>query len=173
MSNIDKVIASLKFLNFRPNVNVYNSRFLIQKITFLAQALGMPTDYSFTIHVAGPYSKTLECDYYREMNSVNSLETDYDLKQNEADFLEKIRDCCVLSKNPLLLECMSTAVYLKTGNPDLHENELFSAIKRLKPYLGEYLTLRGMTKAKELLFKPEFLTEEIRRELDLWDKVDD
>jgi len=173
MSNIDLVISSLKFLGIKPDVNSYNSRFLIQKITYLAQALGMPTNYRFTIHVAGPYSKALECDYYRELNRVNSLETNYVLKSDDFMILEKIKECCTFSENPLLLECISTAVYLKMENIELQDNDIFLSIKKLKPHLGEYLTLRGITKAKELLFKPEFLTEEIKKEIQLWDRADD
>lgn len=173
MSNIDLVISSLKFLGIKPDVDSYNSRFLIQKITYLAQALGMPTNYSFIIHVAGPYSKALECDYYKEFNRVNSLETNYVLKSDNRMILEKLKDCCNFSENPLFLECISTVVFLKMENPELQDNDIFLAIRKLKPHLGEYLTLKGITKAKELLFKPEFLTEEIEKEIQLWDQADD
>lgn len=173
MPDIDIVIASLEFLGIRPNVENYASRFLIQKITYLAQVLGMPTNYMFTIHVSGPYSRTLTSDYYGELSRVNSLETDYVLNPEEHVFLEKIRACCSLSENPFLLECMSTAVYLRSQNLAIQDNDLFLALRGLKPHLSEYLTLEGITKAKELLFKPEYLTQEIKSELGLWDRIDD
>ena len=54
-SNLDKVIACLKFLDLHPNMYQYEWRFLTQKTAFLAKALGMNIDYCFTIYVSGPY----------------------------------------------------------------------------------------------------------------------
>jgi hypothetical protein len=46
------------------------------------------------------------------------------------------------------------------------------SLKWLKPHIGDSDRVVGITKAKELLFKPEYLTEEIRREMDEWDRVE-
>lgn len=57
--------------------------------------------------------------------------------------------------------------------PDLRDDEIFARIKQLKPYISDYICLAGMTRAKELLFREEYLTEDIKKEIDLWDRIDD
>lgn len=172
-SDIDRVIASLRFLELRPNINRYIWRFLIQKIAYLAKALGMEIGYHFTIYVAGPYSTQLTHEYFDQRNRVNSLQTDYNLTPEECEVLERIRRCCDVLENPSLLECTATTVYLLKENPELTDDDIFAGIRSLKPYLSEYTLIAGMTKAKELLFRPEYLTEELRREIDQWDRIED
>jgi hypothetical protein len=46
-------------------------------------------------------------------------------------------------------------------------------LKRLKPHLTDSDKLIGITKSKALLFKLEYLTNEIREELAAWDNIDD
>jgi hypothetical protein len=70
------------------------------------------------------------------------------------------------------MEATSTAVYFMKQNPRITEDDLFMSLKRLKPHIGDSDRVVGITKAKELLFKPEYLTEEIKREMDEWDRVE-
>jgi len=170
--SLEKVIASLKFLGLRPNIESYKWRFMIQKITFLAHALGMRTNYYFTIYVAGPYSPVLASDYYRNSDRVNSLETDYDLAPEEIQILQKIRSCGNLSDNPSLIECTSTIVYLMKENPEIMDHTVLTKTRELKPYLNEYTCVAGLSKAKELLFKPEYLTEDLKQEIAEWDRIE-
>jgi hypothetical protein len=72
-----------------------------------------------------------------------------------------------------LWKAASTAVYLKKQNPQSTDDDLFVELKRLKPHLNDSDKLIGISKSKEILFLPEYLTEEIKRELDLWDKIED
>jgi hypothetical protein len=71
-----------------------------------------------------------------------------------------------------LMEAVSTIVYLKTQNPELTDDDLFVRLKWLKPHLTDGERTIGITRAKELLFKPEYLTEEIAKEMAEWDKLD-
>ena len=71
-----------------------------------------------------------------------------------------------------LMEAVSTIVYLKTQNPELTEDDLFVRLKRLKPHLTDGERTIGITRAKELLFKPEYLTKEIAKEMDEWDSLE-
>jgi hypothetical protein len=50
--------------------------------------------------------------------------------------------------------------------------DLFVELKRLKPHLTDSDKLVGITKSKALLFKPEYLTDEIKKELDAWNNID-
>ena len=176
MSSIDKVVACLKYLGVSPKIRDknkdYRGRFFTQKTTFLAKALGMNLDYSFTPYVSGPYSHDLACDYYSNADKVESLTSNYQLSNKEIDILEKIKGCSGLYDSMTLMEATSTAVYLKQHLPQLSDDDLFAELKRLKPHLTDSDKLIGITKSKALIFKREYLTEEIKKELDAWDNID-
>src|SRR4030067_2594337 len=100
MTNFDKVISSLKYLDVYPRSSTdYNSSYLIQKITFLNQALGMDTNYLFTIYLAGPYSPALARDYYSQSSRLDTLESEYQLTQADIERLNKIKNCCGILEN--------------------------------------------------------------------------
>ena len=173
-SDLNKVIACLSFLGLRPSMYVYRWRFLVQKIAFLAKALGMDIGYDFTIYVAGPYSRGLNCDYYPDeaKTKIDALQTDYVLTPSDVSVLERIKSCRGLLEDQSLMEATSTAIFFMRQKPDITEDNLFMSLKRLKPHIGDSDRVVGITKAKELLFKPEYLTEEIKREMDEWDKLE-
>jgi uncharacterized protein YwgA len=173
-SNIDKLTATLKFLNLAPHMQEYRWRFLAQKIAFLAKALGMNISYDFTIYVAGPYSRELNCDYYPDeiKDHINSLQTNYKLTPTEKMIATKIQACNDILENQGIMEATSTAVFSLKQNPQLSEDDLFTMLKRLKPHLTDSDKTIGITRAKELLFKPEYMTEEMRREMDEWDRIE-
>jgi len=173
MSDLDKVIASLKFLGLKPDMREYKWRFLVQKITHLAQSLGLQTHYRFTIYVAGPYSPLLASNYYDNQDKVNALETEYELTADDKSILEKIRACCDLYHDVFLMECTSTVVYFMKENPSLKDGDIIAKIHSLKPHLGDATCVIGISKAKELLFRPEYLTEELKKEIEEWDRVED
>lgn len=173
MNDLDKVIASLRFLNLKPDIRAYKWRFLVQKTAHLAQSLGLQTRYYFTIYVAGPYSPSLAGDYFGNPDKVNALETGYELTSDDEKILKKIQACCDLYEDVSLMECTSTIVYLMKENPNLRDGDIIAKIHSLKPYLGDATCVIGISKAKELLFKPEYLTEELRREIKEWSEIQD
>ena len=134
----------------------------------------MNIGYDFTIYVAGPYSRGLNCEYYPDeaKTKMDALQTDYVLTPSDFSVLERIRNCRGLLENQSLMEAASTAVFFIKQNPSITEDNLFMNLKWLKPHIGDSDRVVGITKAKELLFKPEYLTEEIKREMDEWDKVE-
>lgn len=169
--DFDKIIACLNYLDIRPNIREYRWRFILQKIIFLAQALGIDTSYNFTLYVAGPYSHELAVDYYSQESALSSLQTDYELTQEDIRHLQKIQECCDFQKELSLLEATSTIVHLMTGSSTLSDDDVFSNAKSYKPFLSDSILVIGMTKAKKLLFKEEYLTEELKEEMDLWDRI--
>lgn len=174
MSNdLDKIIASLRFLGLRPDIHEYRWRFLIQKTAHLAQSLGLQTHYYFTIYVAGPYSPTLAKDYYGNLDRVNALETEYELTLDDKIILEKIRACCDLYEDLNLMECTATVVHLMKENPNLKDGDIIAQIHILKRHLNDATCVIGISKAKELLFKPEYLTEELKKEFKMWSDIKD
>jgi uncharacterized protein YwgA len=175
-ANIDKLIACFKYLELSPKIKDkikdYRDRFFTQKTAFLAKTLGMDLNYPFTVYVSGPYSHSLACDYYANADKVESLNTDYKLSPQEIEVLEKIKNCSGLYENMSLMEATSTIVYLKKQNSQLDDDDLFVELKRLKPHLSDSDKLIGITKSKGLLFKAEYLTDDIKTELGIWDKID-
>jgi uncharacterized protein YwgA len=174
-TNIDKVIACLKYLGIKPKIKEkkdYRGRFFTQKTGFLAKALGINITYHFTPYVAGPYSPDFACDYYANAEKVESLDTNYQLSQEEIEKLDKIKNCSGIYESMSLMEATSTVVFLKEQTPQLTDDDLFVKLKRLKPHLNDSDKLIGITKSKEILFKTEYLTDEIKRKMRLWDKID-
>jgi uncharacterized protein YwgA len=175
-TNIDKVIACLKYLQISPKIKDkhkdYRGRFLTQKTTFLAKALGINLTYVFTPYVSGPYSHDLACDYYANAERVESLDFIYQLSKQEMAILDKIKGCAGIYESMSLMEAASTAVYIKQQTPAISDDDLFVELKRLKPHLSDSDRLLGITKAKALLFKPEYLTDEIKKEMEAWDNID-
>ncbi len=172
MSNIDKVIASLKYLQIEDKISDYRGRFYTQKTAFLAKALGMNITYPFTVYVAGPYSRDLTCDYYANYQKVMALQTDYQPLKAEREILEKIKNCSRIYDDMSLMEATATVMYLKLQKPQSSDDDVFVELKRLKPYLSDSDRLVGISKSKELLFKPEYLTEAAKHEFELWDKLE-
>lgn len=177
-----KIIALLKYLGFSiersdsPAIS-FNSRFKIQKIAYLCKALGIELYHKFTIRVHGPYSHVLAQDYYNFPEAIVNLETDYTLNESERQTVNKIKEDILghyLAEDyeTELLEAVSTIIYLKEENPDFSDDDMFAMVKNMKPHLKEYMIIISNNIAKELLFKPEYLTDEIRKELDMWDNVD-
>lgn len=171
-SEIDKVTAILKYWDIKADINQYKWRFFIQKIIYLSKALGIPINYRFSIYLMGPYSPSLSTDYYQNSKRVLRNETEYSLSPNEIDVLKNIKDK-VLDEQPTqrFLEGLSTIIYFMRSNPNLMDDELFTKVKKLKPYLSDKIIVLAINKAKELLFKSEYLTEELNNEILIWDKL--
>ncbi|MHA1729401.1 MAG: hypothetical protein ACTSWY_11800 [Promethearchaeota archaeon] len=172
--NIKKVIAILKHLGIRPDINVYQWRFFIQKITQISKSLGISLNYDFSIYLAGPYSRILTKDYYLYSDSVNHLLTDYTLTQEEVIISDNIKENLLNEPiKKLFLEAVSTIVYLKKNSPELTDDQIFKTVKSIKAYLNDSTIVIALNKTKELLFQSEFLTPEIQQEIDEWDSIDD
>jgi uncharacterized protein YwgA len=168
----DKVIAALDYLGINPNIADYNWRFIVQKVTFLAQSLGLSTDYVFTPYVKGPYARTLTDDYYSQSDKLSAHRTNYELKPSEVQSLDKINEYCDLDGSMAILESTSTYVYIINQEGLSDDDEIYVRSKALKPYLSDTDLLTGLTTAKQLLFKDEYLTVELKREIEAWEKVE-
>jgi hypothetical protein len=178
MPDFEKVISSIRYLDLHPTniteqgTEGYNWRYLIQKITYLNQAMGMNTRYHFTIYAAGPYSPTLTREYYAQPERIETLDSSYQLRQEDNERLDKIRNCCGILENNLLMEAASTAVFLiREGltNDDL----IIRRIRIIKSHLNYENIIVGLSRAKELLFRPEYLTGALKNESDLLDSIEE
>lgn len=178
--DLKKIISVLKYWNIylkRPDRD-YGSRFTIQKLAYLCKSMGIPLNYKFTLYLKGPYSTSLTQDYFQNPQSIENLETDYVFNENDLNILDKINEYVLT--HPItntyeseFLEAVSTVRYLKNKYSDMLDDEIFAKTKEIKQYLKDSIIVIAINTVKKLLFKPEFLTEEVRKEIDLWDKADD
>ena len=74
--------------------------------------------------------------------------------------------------NPKLEEATAVAVTLMKQNPDLGDDDLFLTLKQLEPHIDDSDLVVAITRAKEALFKPEYLTDELKQEMDEWDRIE-
>lgn len=180
--DVDKVIAACKYIGVKSGKldvkNFYAARFLIQKITSLSKSAGIPINYRFTLYIKGPYSRQLTNDYYANREKFTSLETNYQLTKGEKELLDKIYsyilDYTKLDSSIRLfefIESSSTIAYLMTESGMMDDTAIIKKVKELKPYLNESETIVGLNRVKCLLFKPEYLTDEIREETMRWDSL--
>lgn len=74
--------------------------------------------------------------------------------------------------NPKLKEATTAATSLMKQKPDIGYYALLSTLKQLKPHLVDSDLVVAITRAKGALFKPEYLTEEIKQESAEWDRIE-
>lgn len=174
LNDFKKIIAMLKYWGITPDIDQYKWRFFIQKITYISQALGMPIKYRFSIYVKGPYCPGLADDYYQYKELITNYDTDYQLEPNQIKMLEDIKRSVSLKNIKFhFLEAQSTIIYLMSQNADITDDEVFTKVKRLKPHLNDSTIVIARNEAKKLLFKSEFLTDDLKREIEEWDKAED
>ncbi len=178
-----KVISILKHLNLnlddpkRPTN--FQTRLIIQKIVFLSKFMGIKLNrYNFGLYKNGPYSPDLTADYYQNNELITTLASDVQLIPKEKGVVDRIND--LILSHPLndyhraeFLEAISTAYYFKYYNEALLDDELFEKTKGEKPYISDKIIVIALNTIKKILFKLEYLTEDIKKELALWDNIND
>ena len=73
-------------------------------------------------------------------------------------------------ENKEVLEVASIIIEKNLAYKDF--DKVINEIKKIKPNLSESEIIEAINVAKRLLFKPEYLTEDIKKELKLWDNID-
>jgi len=165
--NIKKLIAYLKYLNLRIDINNSRDRFKLQKLAFLLKSMGIELNYEFKFHYYGVYSAELSKESYEYKNEINKLKSDYEINDNEKLILERLKENFPDNN---ILEATTTIIYENLVYSDI--NEIIEKVKKIKPYLSEFDIISGINLAKKLLFKKEYFTEEIKQELEAWDLID-
>jgi len=169
--DLKKVISLFKYWDVHPDISQFEWRFKIQKFARIAEVLGFPLSYSFSIYLKGPYSCELTRDYYSHEDAVRTCASDYVLSPSEVKIAQKLKP--YLTTDLQGLEAISTLVHLKQNLPELTDDEFFITIKNLKPYLSDSTVVIARNEVKKLLFDPSFLTPEIQQEIADWDQFDD
>jgi uncharacterized protein YwgA len=163
----EKLIAYLKFLNLKLDPSNSRDRFRIQKIAFLLKSMGAGLNYEFTFYQYGVYSQELFEESRDHKDDFALLRSNYKINDNEKMILDKLRDN--IPDNDLM-EAITTIIYENIVYSDI--GEIIKKVKELKPRLTDSIIISAIDLAKELLFKNEYLTEEIKKEIEAWDSID-
>lgn len=169
MTNLNKAIACLKELGFKPKIDEFDHRIIIQKAIYLLQLKGIQMNFDYCLNVRGPYSHDLTVEYYDKRKVVERLETSSKLTRAETGSVHELER--LFEMKPNMLEIAATYAYFsfeKKENPIAALKEL----KRLKPFFSETQIAIGISKAKEFLFKPSRRDlAELRKEVSAWERV--
>ena len=149
------------------DINNFQDRLNLQNISFLLKSMGISLNYEFGLYFCGVYSQELYIDSLEFKNGFIELKSDYQLNEDERAILEKLKEA--LAENNGILEATTTIIYKNLVYEDV--NKVINEIKEIAPHLSEDEILEGINVAKRLLYKPEYFTEEIKKELELWDNI--
>jgi len=156
----------------------YETRFLLQKLTFIAKSLGMDFSYDFGLYLNGPYCPSLADDYYNNPNLVIIMDSPYSLNTQESEISHIIKK--KIFSHPLnqnhqseFLEAIATILFLKQEDPDLLDDEIFQRVKEIKDYISDKILIIALNTVKKLNFKEKYLTKDIHEDLVLWDRAED
>lgn len=164
---IKKLIAYFKFLIIKLDINKFCDRLELQKIAFLLKSMGISLNYEFGLYFCGVYSQKLYADSMNFVREFHELKSDYQINEDERAVLERLKE--VLAENNETLDVAVLIIY----NNLTYENtdKVVAKIKKIRPHVSEEEILDGINVAKKLQFKPEYFTEEIKQELELWNNV--
>jgi uncharacterized protein YwgA len=152
---VNKLIAYFKYLGFRFNTSDFDSGFNVQKIAFILKSMGIDVNYRFHLWKQGPYCTLLSDDYYKY--NAQFSDSDYIISGDEKKILNRFSK--IMDIDQKLLESVSTIILL--GLVYSSVGVVINKIKGIKPHLSDIEIIDGQNRAKELLFKDEFLTEEL------------
>ena len=164
----EKVIAILKELGFKPNINRFQDRLIVQKIVYLLQLKGVKIGFDYGLYVRGPYSPDLTKEVYSRVKDFENLRTAATLNSNEIKAIQKLKE--IFELKPGLLEVAATyAFFIKEG---FSAYEATKKVKKFKPFFSESTIAVGTSVAKEFLFKPsKKAEEEMKREFAVWENA--
>jgi len=168
--NLDKVVACLKEISFKPKINEFQDRLIIQKVVYLLQRKGIDSNFEYNLHVRGPYSPDLTKEVYDHKSAVERLETSSKLNNSESKKVEEFKELFSELK-PSILEVAATYSYFAFGqNQDVIT--ALQNVKRMKSFYSEAQIAVGVSKAKEFLFRPskKELTD-LKEELRPWQEA--
>ncbi len=169
--NFNKVIACMRELGVSLKAEHFQDRLVLQKTVYLLQKLGVKMNFEYNLYLRGPYSPSLTKSLYANKKEFDKLEPRIPLSAPEKERIQKFRR--VIDLLPSELEIVSTYTFL-TSESGLDEDDAIRRLKQLKPFYSEAQVAVGISKSKQLFFKPTVADlEAIRRETAAWDALSD
>lgn len=168
--NLDKVAACFKALGFKPKIDDFEDRLVIQKAVYLLQLKGVKTGFEYRLYVRGPYSRELTEQVYSNKKKLEHLEVAESLtnaeSRNVAEFKELFGEL-----KPSILEIAATYsffAFCQKQDPLTAQRN----VKKMKPFYSEAQLAVGISRAKEFLFVPtEKELAEMKEEFRPWQEA--
>ena len=168
--NLDKVVACFKVLGFKPKIDNFEDRLIIQKAVYLLQLKGVKSGFEYSLYVRGPYSRELTDQVYGNKRKIEYLETSASLTKAESKDVEQFRELFGKPKSSTL-EVAATYSFFAF---DQKQDPLTARknVKKMKPFYSEAQIAVGISKAKEFLFVPtEKELAEMKEEFRPWQEA--
>ncbi len=151
MTELDKLIACFRQMDFRLNIDKFEDRLIAQKIVCLLQLKGVDLNYPCHLYVRGPYSPALTQDIFNNTGRISKFQTDEILDETTTIIVDRLKNIFGLSAN--LLEIGATYGFYNTALRYDHPASI-QELKRIKPFYSSAQIALGISKAKEFLFDP-------------------
>ncbi len=151
MSNIARIFAIFEKINGRKlEMNKYDDRLNLQKLTYILQKAGLNFGYRFTWYVKGPYSPPLASDAfdYEERGIKENIE----LSQTEQKIAENLKNKFGDGvTNPDKLELYASLLFLSsTESISLSDEERLSErLVSLKPWFEKEQAKQAIRKLRD------------------------
>lgn len=169
MTEVDKLIAYIKELNFKPNIDDFQHKLIIQKAICLLELMDTNLNYPYSLYVRGPYSPALTKELYNNKEKIEALETKTILEPAEKAKVEKIKEASE-DLNPTLLEIMATYAYL-TNRLGEDRQEAVLRLKKLKPFFSEGQIAVGVSRSKILFPPSQSEVDDMKKEFAAWEEL--
>ena len=125
------------------DIESVSKRKLLQKLVYLGQSLGLPTNYNFSWYIHGPYSPRLTKDYYELESELNkgsaakqTLSDAYARIANELNGLLEERPAEKISEADWA-ELLASIIFLRKES-GYDEKETLSTIQSKKPHVSDF-----------------------------------
>lgn len=167
------MIACFKELGIKPKVDDFQSKLVMQKVTYLLDAMGVKTGFSFSLYIRGTYSPDLTEALYQHKKEVEGLDTGEKLTGSDLEKLKRLNEIMAGQFKSSILEIAATYAYL-AYRMNMPPDEARIKLRQMKSFYSEADFAVGINRAKELFFHP---TEEdlrkLKEEMRAWDKASD
>ncbi len=151
MKAYQKVIACFREMGFRPKVDEFQDRLLVQKITYLLERKGVLSGYAFKLHLRGPYCQPLTNQLYDHRTEFEKLQTPAKLTQKERNAVLELNEIFDLS--PTLFEVAATYAFFAYEKGETAFQATLKT-RELKKNVSPGKLALGMNHAKRYLYTP-------------------
>ena len=169
--SLNKAIACMKEIGFKPKLNSFEKRLIMQKTIFLLEQKGINMNFEYSLYIRGPYSPSLTAEMYQNQKMIEELQTTEKLSAQEKEKISEFKDIFGELK-PSILEVASTYAYFAYKQK---QNPLDATkhVKEMKNFCTETQIALGVSKTKQFLYQPtKQEINEMKKEHAAWENTE-